>query len=109
MTKLSEKIVARITADVSEGATRVATVKKYRRFGSEAVVSRAYYAAEAKLGIIAPIKPTAASVAKARKSGMRLERIAYAAGISVSEARKLSESRGVTRKPGGRPTVAPKA
>ena len=109
MTRLSDKVVARISADVSSGASRVATVRKYRRFGSEAVVSRAYYAAEASLGLLPKVAPTAASVAAARKRGLRLERIAYAAGISVSEARRLSESRGVSRKPGGRPVVAPKA
>ena len=84
MKKLETAAIAAVTGGVS----RAAFCKS--RPESEAIASRAYYAAEPVVNPALKFEGKVGTVAAARKGSMRWERIAYRTGLSVSEVKALA-------------------
>jgi hypothetical protein len=73
---------------VTAGKTRSEFIAK--RSESAAIASRAFYAAEPIVSPELKFEGKVGTVAKARKDGMRWERIAYRTGLSVTEVKELA-------------------
>ena len=87
---MTKQLINAAVKAIESGKTRSEFVKA-RKSVKESVSSRAWYVAEPIVDPSLKFEATVGSVAKARKSGMRWERIAARTDKPVSELTKLAK------------------
>ena len=86
---MTQQLINAAVKAIEAGKTRSEFVKS-RKSVKESVSSRAWYVAEPIVDPSLKFEANVGTVVKARKSGMRWERIAARTGLSVSELEKLA-------------------